>query len=45
MDINDSYIKEVFDNTKLTEFEQLRNKVSGLYLKGIDKENLKIEIE
>jgi 5'-3' exoribonuclease 1 len=45
MDINDSYIKEVFANTKLTEFEQLRNKISGLYLKGIDKENLKIEIE
>ena len=45
MDINDEYIRNSFKKITLTNFEKQRNIKSGLYTIGLDKENVKIEID
>ena len=45
MDINDEYIRTSFKKITLTNFEKQRNIKSGLYTIGLDKENVKIEID
>ena len=44
MDIDDKYIQKTFKSLKLTKFEKDRNAVSGIFMKGFDKENITIEI-
>ena len=44
MDIDDKYIQKTFKSLNLTKFEKDRNAVSGIFMKGFDKENITIEI-
>ncbi len=44
MDIDDRYIQKIFKKLELSDFEINRNNVSGLFMKGFDKENITIKI-